>query len=192
MTTTLLQRLRSNQPHVRLIVAALILAYPSVRAFQAPSGTASPPEIRYPAKDVGVDSLVRRAQEQKQAATQYSVVHDFHFEDKLPESGITFRQRIVDDSGLNYKPVHYDHGNGIAVADVDGDGLYDIYFVNQAGPSELWKNLGGGKFRKIDNPALAISGRIAVAASFADIDNDGDEDLYVTTCLLYTSPSPRD
>jgi len=181
MTTTLLQRLRSNQPNVRMIAAALILAYPSVRAFQGPSGTASPPEIRYPAKDVGVDSLVRRAQEQKQAATQYSVVHDFHFEDKLPESGITFRQRIVDDSGLNYKPVHYDHGNGIAVADVDGDGLYDIYFVNQAGPSELWKNLGGGKFRKIDNPALAISGRIAVAASFADIDNDGDEDLYVTT-----------
>ena len=48
--TTLLQRLR-GQPHVRLIVAALLLAYPSVRAFQAPSGTASPPEIRYPAKD---------------------------------------------------------------------------------------------------------------------------------------------
>src|ERR1019366_9281539 len=151
MTTTLLQRLRSNQPRVRLIVAALILTYPAVRAFQASSSTASPPEIRYPAQDVGVDSLARRAQEQKQAATQYPVVHDFHFEDKLPESGITFRQRIVDDSGLNYRAVHYDHGNGIAVADVDGDGLYDIYFVNQAGARERWKNLGVGKFRKIDN-----------------------------------------
>jgi len=161
-----------------VIIAALVLTYPAVRAFQ---GTASPPEVRYPAQDVGVDSLARRAQEQKQAAAKYSVVHDFHFEDKLPESGITFRQKITDESGLNYKPVHYDHGNGIAVADVDGDGLYDIYFVNQAGPSELWKNLGGGKFRKIDNPALSLSGRIGVTASFADIDNDGDEDLYVTT-----------
>src|ERR1039458_3243325 len=167
MTTTLLQRLRSNQPRVRLIVAALMLTYPAVRAFQASSSTVSPPEIRYPAQDVGVDSLVRRAQEQKQAAAQYPVVHDFHFEDKLPESGITFRQRIVDDSGLNYRAVHYDHGNGIAVADVDGDGLYDIYFVNQAGPSELWKNLGGGKFRKIDSPALALSGRIGVLRSVA-------------------------
>src|SRR6185437_12128594 len=130
MTTTLFKRLRSNQPPVRLIfvrviIAALVLTYPAVRAFQ---GTASPPEVRYPAQDAGVDSLARRAQEQKQAATKYSVVHDFHFEDKLPESGITFRQRIVDDSGLNYKAAHYDHGNGIAVADVDGDGLYDIYF----------------------------------------------------------------
>ena len=181
MTSTLLRRLRCNQPPVRLIVAALMLTHPAARAFQTSSSAASPPEIRYPAQDEGVDSLVRRAQEQKQAATRYPVVHDFHFEDRFPESGITFRQRIVDDSGLNYKKVHYDHGNGIAVADVDGDGLYDICFVNQAGPSELWKNLGGGKFRRIDRPALAISGRIAVAASFADIDNDGDEDLYVTT-----------
>ena len=31
-------------------------------------------------------------------------------------------------------------------ADVDGDGLLDIYFVNQVGGSELWKNLGGGRF----------------------------------------------
>jgi hypothetical protein len=171
-------RLRSRS--VRIVLIAAALGYPAVRAFQsAPKSPA--PEVRYPAEDAGVDSLARRAAEQKQAATQFRAFHDFHFEDKLPESGITFRQRIVDDSGLNYKAVHYDHGNGIAVADVDGDGLYDIYFVNQAGPSELWKNLGGGKFRKIDNPALAIPGRIAVAASFADIDNDGDEDLYVTT-----------
>ena len=139
-------------------------------------------KIRYPAQDAGVDSLVRRAQEQKQAATQYPSCSRFSIsKTDFPESGITFRQKITDESGLNYKPVHYDHGNGIAVADVDGDGLYDIYFVNQAGPSELWKNLGGGKFRKIDSPALALSGRIGVAASFADIDNDGDEDLYVTT-----------
>src|SRR5689334_4246020 len=99
MTTKFFKR----QPLVRLILAALILTYPAVRAFQVSSSSASPPEIRYPAQDAGIDSLARRGQEQKQAATQYSVVHDFHYEDKLPESGITFRQRIVDDSGLNYK-----------------------------------------------------------------------------------------
>ena len=41
----------------------------------------------------------------------------------------------------------------LAVADVDGDGLYDIYFVNQVGGNELWKNLGGGKFKNITQEA---------------------------------------
>jgi enediyne biosynthesis protein E4 len=78
--------------------------------------------------------------------------------------------------------VHYDHGNGIAVADVDGDGLLDIYFVNQLGGNELWKNLGNGRFRNITQEAgVALADRVSVAASFADIDNDGDEDLFVTT-----------
>ena len=80
------------------------------------------------------------------------------------------------------KPVHYDHGNGIAAADVDGDGLIDLYFVNQVGGNQLWKNLGGGRFRNITKEAgVGLADRIGVTASFADIDNDGDQDLFVTT-----------
>src|SRR5580658_515299 len=115
---------------------------------------------------------------------QFKVFYQFQFTGKLKESGITFVHRIVNDAGKTYKPVHYDHGTGIAVADVDGDGLYDIYFVNQFGGNELWKNLGGGKFKNITAEAgVAVPGRISVAASFADIDNDGDQDLFVTTVL---------
>ena len=89
---------------------------------------------------------------------------------------------VVDDAGLYYKPVHYDHGNGIAAADVDGDGLIDLYFVNQVGGNQLWKNLGGGRFRNITTEAgVGLADRIGVTASFADIDNDGDQDLFVTT-----------
>ena len=77
-------------------------------------------------------------------AGRLGVFHRFRFADRLPESGITFVHRAVDDVRKSYRPVHYDHGNGIAAADVDGDGRPDLYFVNQAGGSELWKNLGGG------------------------------------------------
>ena len=145
-------------------------------AFQKPA------EVRYPPTDAGVDTLAARADAQKQTANQFEVFHQFRFDDRLAASGISFVHRIVDDAGLNYKAVHYDHGNGLAVADVDGDGLTDIYFVNQAGPSELWKNIGGGRFQNMTSEAgVAVPGRIAVAASFADVDNDGDRDLFVTT-----------
>ena len=90
-----------------------------------------------------------RKQAQIETEKQFKVFYQFHFTDKLKESGITFVNHVVDDAALITKAAHYDHGNGIAVADVDGDGLYDIYFVNQVGGNELWKNLGGGKFKNI-------------------------------------------
>jgi hypothetical protein len=146
------------------------------------SALQKPAEVRYPPTDEGVGTLAARAEAQKQSAGQFDVFHEFRFDDRLAASGISFVHRIVDDAGLTYKAVHYDHGNGLAVADVDGDGLTDIYFVNQAGPSELWKNLGSGRFQNITSEAgVAVPGRIAVAASFADVDNDGDADLFVTT-----------
>jgi enediyne biosynthesis protein E4 len=142
------------------------------------------PQLRYPQPDIGVDTLAARKQAQADTVDQFKVFYRFQLTDKVKESGITFIHHIVDDAGVDYKLVHYDHGNGVAVADVDGDGLYDIYFVNQVGGNELWKNLGGGKFKNITKEAgVGLPGRISVAASFADIDNDGTQDLFVTTVL---------
>ncbi|MEO8075445.1 MAG: CRTAC1 family protein [Acidobacteriota bacterium] len=130
------------------------------------------------------DSAWLQALQQAQIAGIQSTAafHDFRFTDRLAESGISFKQRIVDDAGKTYKAAHYDHGNGIAIADVDGDGLPDIYFVSQVGGNQLWKNAGGGKFQDITASAgVGVPDKVSVSASFADIDNDGDEDLYVTT-----------
>jgi hypothetical protein len=108
--------------------------------------------------------------------------HDFHFVDRLAATGITFRHRTVEDAAKTYKAAHYDHGTGLAAADVDGDGLVDLYFVNQVGGNELWRNTGNGRFENITTHAgVAVPDRVSVSASFADIDNDGDPDLYVTT-----------
>src|SRR5262252_6474058 len=164
--------------------APLIALFPLTAVLLLLGGTSSDstPEVRYPDPDVGVDVLAARAKAQLDTAEQFKVFYQFHFTDELKKSGITFVQKVVDDAGIDYKPVHYDHGTGIAVADVDGDGLYDIYFVKQVGGNELWKNLGGGKFRNITADAgVALANRIGVTASFADIDNDGDQDLFVTT-----------
>ncbi len=134
-----------------------------------------PPDVAEP------DWIDRRRESQLEAAKQFEVFHDFSFSDETESSGITFRHRVVDDAASDYKAVHYDHGNGIAVADVDLDGRYDIYFTSQSGTNELWRNLGNGEFEDITASAgLDIHGRIGVAASFGDIDNDGDPDLYIT------------
>lgn len=137
---------------------------------------------RYPDEDMGKDSLASRQKVQFEAAKQVKVFHQFQFADKLKESGITFKYRAVDDITKHMRMGHYDHGSAVAVADVDGDGLYDIFFANQVGGNELWRNLGGGKFKNITNEAgIALAGRISVGAAFADVDNDGNQDLYVTT-----------
>jgi enediyne biosynthesis protein E4 len=139
-------------------------------------------ELSEPKSQEEIDWLRRRKQEQEKRARDYKVFHDFQFVDRLPESGITFKNSVVDDATKAYKAIHYDHGNGIAVADVDGDGLYDIYFVNQFGCNELWRNLGGGRFENITEQAgVGLCGQISVSASFADVDNDGNQDLFVTT-----------
>jgi hypothetical protein len=126
--------------------------------------------------------LQRLAAAQIKAAAGLAAFHDFQFTDRLAESGISFKYRIVDDAGKAYKAAHYDHGTGIAIADVDGDGRADIYFVSQVGGNQLWRNLGGGRFENITAAAgVSVAGKVSVSASFADIDNDGDPDLYVTT-----------
>lgn len=135
-----------------------------------------------PAEIIRPDWLEPRRQKQLQTAADFQTMHDFQFADRLEHSGITFHHKVVDDAAKYYEAAHYDHGSGISIADVDGDGRYDLYFVNQAGPNELWRNLGGGKFENITESAgVALADRISVGAAFADIDNDGDADLFVTT-----------
>ena len=120
------------------------------------------------------------AEEQRSASI--GVFHDFTFQEKRESTGITHDPQILDEQRSRLQVNHYDHGNGVCVADVDGDGLLDLYFVTQAGRNELWKNAGDGTFKDVtDDAGVALADRIGVTASFGDLDNDGDPDLYVTT-----------
>jgi enediyne biosynthesis protein E4 len=144
----------------------------------------APPEVRYPKRDIELEAMPAREKAQLESAAQFKVFYNFHFKDKLKESGITFMNHVTVYATSQYIPIHYDHGTGIAVADVDGDGLYDIYFVNQIGGNQLWKNLGDGKFKNITEEAgVGLGDRISVGASFADVNNSGHPDLFVTTVL---------
>jgi enediyne biosynthesis protein E4 len=173
------------QPVIRLVWAVLFLLPPAIAQTPARTGapdSAASTQIRNPDPDIGENSLTARKQAQLETVNNFKVFYQFQFTDKVKESGITFVQHAVEEATRHYMANHYDHGNGVPVADVDGDGLYDIYFVNQAGGNQLWKNLGAGKFRNITAEAgVGLDNRISSAGAFGDIDNDGDQDLFVTT-----------
>jgi enediyne biosynthesis protein E4 len=95
-----------------------------------------------------------------------------------------------------------DMGSGVAWGDYDGDGDYDLYLCNIAGPmtaspaeieasagtNRLYRNNGDGLFTDV-TVATGLEYRgIGMAAAWADFDNDGDQDLSVSTygaILLY-------
>ncbi len=166
-----------------VLLAAVASVPPSLRALRGAEQPAAPPQVvNVPEPDPGADTLAARGQAELAAAAHMQVFHDFKFHESLAASGITFVNHVVDDAGKAYKAAHYDHGNGIVAADVDGDGLIDVYFVNQLGGNQLWKNLGHGKFKDITREAgVGLDDRISVTATFADINNDGCPDLYVTS-----------
>jgi hypothetical protein len=105
------------------------------------------------------------------------------FREAAEVSGITFRMAFLPaEQGEKFKINLYDHGCGVAVGDCDGDGFDDIYFCNQLGPNALYRNKGDGTFEDVTKKAgVALGDRICVGATFADYDNDGLTDLYVTS-----------
>ena len=73
------------------------------------------------------------------------------------------------------------HGKGVAFADVDGDGDLDLYVSNKGGENVLYLNDGTGTFVPAPRQAgdrLDDSG-MSMGSSFGDVDNDGDQDLYI-------------
>lgn len=106
------------------------------------------------------------------------------FRDVLSKSGIDFRMSFLPyEQGETFKVNLYDHGCGVAVADYDGDGHDDVLFLNQLGANGLYRNRGDGTFENVTDQAgpLALDDRICVGAAFGDYDNDGDQDLYITS-----------
>jgi hypothetical protein len=106
------------------------------------------------------------------------------FEERAAAAGIDFTMEFLPlEQGENFKVNLYDHGAGVAVADVDGDGHDDILLLNQLGANALFRNKGDGTFEDITARAgpVAMADRICVAPVFGDYDSDGDQDLYITS-----------
>jgi Tfp pilus assembly protein PilF/peroxiredoxin len=72
--------------------------------------------------------------------------------------------------------------HGVSVGDADGDGLEDLYVAQPAGlPNRLYRARGDGTFEDATERAgLGVLDDTSMSL-FADVDNDGDQDLVVAT-----------
>src|SRR3982751_1849932 len=66
------------------------------------------------------------------------------------QTGIHFENTVTDSDTLNILDyVYYYNGGGVAIGDINNDGLADIYFSSNMGSNKLYLNKGNFKFEDI-------------------------------------------
>jgi hypothetical protein len=79
-------------------------------------------------------------------------------------------------AGSGVPPLKY--AEGVNLADIDGDGLPELFLPDVKGPDRLFKNKGGFRFEDV-TAASGIKEKGGIGAVFGDLNGDGLADLYV-------------
>jgi tetratricopeptide (TPR) repeat protein len=96
---------------------------------------------------------------------------------------------VTDSSGIAGFPRGY--GHGVAMGDYDNDGLPDL-LITRWRSYALYHNRGDGTFEDVTEPAgLGGDRNWPTSAAFADLDGDGDLDLYVCHYLKWDAEDPK-
>jgi len=96
-------------------------------------------------------------------------------------SGVTFRN-VVDENINNYFDyfAYVYNGGGVAIGDINNDGLADIYLTGNEVPNKLYLNQGNLTFKDISESAgVAGNGRWNNGVTMCDVNQDGLMDIYV-------------
>jgi len=95
-------------------------------------------------------------------------------------TGIDFENSVQEtaERSLNFYEYFY-AGSGVAVGDVNNDGLPDVFFTGNDVPNRLYINKGDFKFEDISKKAGIQSANWGQGVSMVDINKDGWLDIYV-------------
>lgn len=97
------------------------------------------------------------------------------------ETGIQFQNTLFDDGSLNILNYSYFYnGGGVAVGDINNDGLQDLLFTGNMVKNRLYLNKGNFKFENItDKAGIAEKQGWCTGATMVDINGDGKLDIYI-------------
>lgn len=102
---------------------------------------------------------------------------------RLPSSdtGIDFKNTLVEDGQFDvFRYRNYYNGGGVAIGDVDNDGLADIYLSANCAKNRLYHNQGGLQFEDITEKSGTGGNRSwSTGVTMADVNGDGWLDIYV-------------
>ena len=104
------------------------------------------------------------------------------FQEISPEnSGVSFRNDLGFDEEFNiFTYRNYYNGGGVALGDVNNDGLVDIYLSANQGPNKLYLNKGNLQFEDVtDQAGVAGTRAWSTGVAMADVNGDGFLDIYV-------------
>ena len=107
------------------------------------------------------------------------------------QTGISFLNTIHEDDSLNVMRYEYLYnGAGIGIADLNNDGLNDMFFSGNTGPNKLFLNKGNFRFEDQTRKAgLGGNGTWSTGVSIADVNGDGLPDIYVCHSGKYDDPA---